>query len=287
MRSMHGWRRVLVGGLAIAALILGTSLPAVAAVQMQRTDCWENGCYDGIKSHIFNPKTSNWRGAHAAMQMAWMLSGASSGYVPNHMNTSLWTSMSANNYIEAGVVDGFALPNGNYCDAQKKQCIGYTLEAGSAGSSTCYSSGCNAYYLYWSDHDVAGNGYKWEHHHVVRFLSPSPSAVLYIDIFRDGGHWTINFSGAFNYHAVSGLEDAYTKVYDIQLGAEYRGPARNGQCLGSDQMSAALWDQNMNIQPYNTQDGPTHPQDAPFRQETGPNGYLGISLPSGDVGYLC
>lgn len=161
-------------------------------------DCTASHCYSASVIELYGQ--SPFEGAHIAMALLPMATGGanySNGY---QVGNTLWVVFGkdwSDNYIEAGLADGWAYPNGcTYgCRSADKDCMRWSYEAGNGGSSACYNSGCGAYFLYWEDHSVSG-GVKCSYMHVVRFTSPTPSATQYIDIIH-------NYDGAGNWNVTS------------------------------------------------------------------------------------
>ena len=218
-------------------------------------------CYSASVIELYGE--SPYDGAHIAMAllpMATASANASNGY---HVNNTLWVVLGkdwSDNYIEAGLADGWAYPNGyTYgCRSGDKVCTRWSYASGNGGSSTCYNSGCGAYFLYWEDHNVSG-GVKYSYMHVVRFTSPTPSVTQYIDIIHnyDGsGNWNINFSGYYTYNAVSSIDDSYQRPYQIQAGGEVYAPKGAAACATTSTDTVGEWFDGLNITFLNTDVSP-------------------------------
>ena len=218
-------------------------------------------CYSASVIELYG--NSLYDGAHIAMAllpMATASANAGNGY---HVNNTLWVVMGkdwSDNYIEAGLADGWAYPNGytSGCQSGDKFCTRWSYASGNGGSSTCYYSGCGAYFLYWEDHNVSG-GVKYSYMHVVRFTSPTPSVTQYIDIIHnyDGsGNWNINFSGYYTYNAVSSIDDSYQHPYQIQAGGEVYAPQGAAACATTTTDTVGEWFDGLNITFLNTDVSP-------------------------------
>jgi hypothetical protein len=194
-------------------------------------------------------------GAHIAMALLPMNTGGSSiGSVDYHVNNTLWVIFPGdNNYIEAGLADGFAPPN-NWNDSVNgscpdKKCLSYSYDANSGGSPQCYQSGCGAYFLYWEDHNQVG-GIDYNYVHIVRFVSPTPSVTQYIDIlwnYHSDNQWAINFSGYVSQFDESGIDDAWHSPQYIEAGGEVAAPSGALDCAVQTTDTVGLWHPGLTI----------------------------------------
>ena len=230
--------------LSLAALdVMGVS-DATPALAQTPSNCINPHCYSLSEFNLRGNATYN--GVHATIPLTWIESGASSVSTDYHISNEIWMGLSsADNYIEAGVADGYVPPpNTSSCykviNDPHTQCNDWIYESGSNGSSTCLTSGCGAYFLFWADHHLL-NGTVYSYNHVVRFLSPT-GGDEFVDIlwnWAGDNNWDINFTGAYAYRGASGQDDsAGHHPYDVTMGGELFAPASNTSCADpvTDQM---------------------------------------------------
>jgi len=233
-------RGAFLATLAVLGVFFGSVLTARSA-SAAAPDCANTHCYS-VGQYTIGPHL----GAHASIPLTNMKSGPADYVNANHINSEMWVALDAsgNHYIEAGILDGFQRPDGfHYCWSSSHLCLYDSFEPGNGGSPTCVSIGCGAYEIFWADTSVSG-GTQYQYKHVVRFLSPDPSARENINIYYAGsGKWTISFTGAYTHTDTSTIESAYHQTRYVVWGAEYQGPKNNGECgspaaIGAEMLGA-------------------------------------------------